>query len=111
MIHPGYTISKKGDQMKWFDRWFQRQAKKAWESVHEYNVISTAAKPMRPPHELDTRGAATIRIHAAHGGRVIEISHWDERRGEHERDLYIVHDDTELGPELTSIIMQHSLRR
>jgi hypothetical protein len=98
--------------MKWFDRWFQRQAKKAWDNNYDDQprLVKTASAPGRISQELDSRGAATIRIHAAHGGKVIEISHWDERKSEHERDLYIVNDDTELGPELTSIIMQHSLR-
>jgi hypothetical protein len=102
--------------MKWFDRWFIRQAKKAWENNYDDNprLIQTArasgSASGRINQELDSRGAATIRIHAAHGGKVIEISHWDERKSEHERDLYIVRDDAELGPELTSIIMQHSLR-
>ena len=98
--------------MKWFDRWFQRQAKKAWETERDYNTpqLVSGGRPPSSKHELDTRQAATIRIHGAHGGKVIEISSWDERKGEHDRDLYIVRDDTELGPELTSIIMQHSLR-
>jgi len=97
--------------MKWFDKWFQRQAKKAWDNNYDDNPrLVTVGKPPRISQELDSRGAATIRIHAAHGGKVIEISHWDERKSEHERDLYIVRDDAELGPELTSIIMQHSLR-
>jgi hypothetical protein len=98
--------------MKWFDRWFQRQAKKAWDSNYDdsHRSIKTASASGRINQELDSRGAANIRIHAAHDGKVIEISHWDERKSEHERDLYIVRDDAELGPELTSIIMQHSLR-
>lgn len=98
--------------MKWFDRWFQRQAKKAWEAAQEDRGIihKASSNSLRVSQDLDSRGAATIRIHGAHGGKVIEISHWDERKSEHERDLYIVRDDAELGPELTSIIMQHSLR-
>ena len=106
--------------MKWFDRWFAKQAKKAWEAAqadsrgewpHEkHSRLVSATKSPGIHNELDSRGAATIRIHGAHGGKVIEISHWDERKSEHERDLYIVRDDAELGPELTSIIMQHSLR-
>ena len=101
--------------MKWFDKWFQRQAKKAWDSAqadraNEKHSLVSLTKSTIVHNELDSRGAATIRIHAAHGGKVVEISHWDERKSEHERDLYIVRDDAELGPELTSIIMQHSLR-
>ena len=101
--------------MKWFDRWFARQAKKAWESAqadraNEKHSLVSLTKSTIVHNELDSRGAATIRIHAAHGGKIIEISNWDERKGEHDRDLYIVRDDAELGPELTSIIMQHSLR-
>ena len=96
--------------MKWFDRWFQRQAKKAWDHYDENPRLTTSAKSPSVSNELDSRRAATIRIHAAHGGKVIEISSWDERKGEHDRDLYIVHDNAELGPELTSIILQHNLR-
>ena len=99
--------------MKWFDKWFQRQAKKAWENNYDDNprlIKTVAGSAAGNGHELSSQGAATLRIHAAHGGKVIEISNWDERRGEHQRDLYIVRDDAELGPELTSIIMQHSLR-
>ena len=101
--------------MKWFDRWFARQSKKAWESAqadraHEKHSLISVTKSTSVHNELDSRGAATIRIHGAHGGKVVEISSYDERRGEHDRDLYIVRDDADLGPELTSIIMQHSLR-
>ena len=98
--------------MKWFDKWFQRQAKKAWDNYDDNpRLIKTVAgSAAGNGHELSSQGAATLRIHAAHGGKVIEISNWDERKGEHDRDLYIVRDEDELGPELTSIIMQHSLR-
>ena len=100
--------------MKWFDRWFAKQAKKAWEAAQadRHNMVYTSDKPPRlaPSQDLDTTSAANIRIHAAHGGKVIEISNWDSRHDCHNRELYIVRDDAELGPELTSIIMQHSLR-
>ena len=96
--------------MKWFDRWFQRQAKKAWDNYDDNPRLISSANGPNVSTDLDTRRAATIRIHSAHGGKVIEISSWDDRKGEHDRDLYIVTDDNELGSELTSIIMQHSLR-
>ena len=98
--------------MKWFDRWFQRQSKKAWEAARENCDSSPGAamKSISISRDLDSRESANIRVHDAVGGRVIEISSYDNLKDRTNRELYIIHEDAELGPELTSIIMQHSLR-
>ena len=98
--------------MKWFDRWFAKQAKKAWEAARENRDHSPVSgmKSVSISRDLDSRESANIRVHDAIGGRVIEISTYDNHKDRHNRELYIVHEDAELGPELTNIIMQHSLR-
>ena len=97
--------------MKWFDRWFAKQSKKAWEASREH-LSSTVVgmKSVSISRDLDSRESANIRVHDAVGGRVIEISSYDNLKDRTNRELYIIHEDAELGPELTSIIMQHSLR-
>ena len=97
--------------MKWFDRWFQKQSKKAWEAAREHgNSSAVGMKSVSISRDLDSRESANIRVHDAVGGRVIEISSYDNLKDRTNRELYIIHEDAELGPELTSIIMQHSLR-
>ena len=98
--------------MKWFDRWFLKQSKKAWDAAREYrdNPAGVVSKSVSISRDLDSRESANIRVHDAVGGRVIEISSYDNLKDRTNRELYIIHEDAELGPELTSIIMQHSLR-
>ena len=97
--------------MKWFDRWFAKQSKKAWEASREHgNSSAVGMKSVSISRDLDSRESANIRVHDAVGGRVIEISSYDNLKDRTNRELYIIHEDAELGPELTSIIMQHSLR-
>lgn len=91
-----------------------KHSQRAWENARLLNdenvprIVTSKAVP--PSDDLSSRQAATIRIHDAHGGKVVEISSWDDHRDRHNRELYIVHDGAELGSELTSIIVQHSLR-
>ena len=96
--------------MKWFDRWFMKHSQRAWENARQLNDENVPRIVTKPSDDLSGRQAATIRIHDAHGGKVVEISSWDDHRDRHNRELYIVHDGAELGSELTSIIVQHSLR-
>ena len=102
--------------MKWFDRWFMKMSKRAWEqSRQDENIIYTttgAAPPPRPmvTKALDSRHSMNMKLMPATGGSILEIHWYDERKDHHENDLYIIDDNEDLAPQLASIIMQHKMR-
>lgn len=108
--------------MKWFDKWFQKQSKKAWEATHndvapsnrydsypQLGIQSGPAKVEIVP-ELRSTASSQLRMHKAHGGIVVEISTFDSHYESTSRDLYIIPEGASMSEELASIVMQHGLR-
>jgi hypothetical protein len=50
-------------------------------------------------------------LHKATGGWVVDISHYDDAKGDSNSSLYIITNEDEIGQELTKIISIESLRR
>ena len=114
--------------MKWFDNWFAKQCKKAWDTANkdpdDYSDISVNATPIRRNRSnrltksgstedidvMETRECYTIKMQSATGGTVIQISHYDSNKDEWVNDLFVVDDDKDLGQEITSILVQYRLK-
>ena len=107
--------------MKWFDKWFSKQCKKAW----NYRDESDDAEPSystRPKATLISRGSMhdssincsssrmNFTMYKASGGLVIETQHIDRRTENHVTSLHIITEDKNLGEELGKIITYESLK-
>lgn len=95
--------------MNFFDKWFLKQTKKAWttaslESDRKKNQIYTDDLLIRHP-------SSTIKMYKAIGGLIVEISSYDINLDKMFCELYIISDTNKLNEELTSILIQHSLKK
>ena len=121
--------------MKWFDNWFAKKCKQAWENAN----TTTDAEEDRPVSKLGrlyppTAGSIgattkssragnavdeeiihlnqcyTLKMQNATGGTVLQVSHFDQSKDEWVYDLYVVDDNKDLGQEITSILVQYRLK-
>jgi hypothetical protein len=82
--------------MNWFDRWFYKQAKKAWENKDSYEEeryvnkaklqgglqLGTAMAIEKGRAEGENR--ITFELSSAVGGKILNVRHYDERKDRHE---------------------------
>lgn len=96
--------------MEWFDKWFQYQCEKAWNAKHNDNPVRiVAADNMPADNIIDNTRSYIIKMQPAHGGTILEVSHYDKRQDEYNRDLYIIEQDKDVGKEISSILVQYRL--
>ena len=111
--------------MKWFDKWFLKKARWAWNVPREEdadegpNLVMTpnrAAKAQRglvssrDSGELESRGV-NFTLYNANGGHVVELRHYDEKSDRIKNSLHIVPHDKDLGESLSQIITYEALKR
>lgn len=102
--------------MKWFDRWFYKQAKKAWDNKDSYEeeVYINKAKAQRGL-QLGTamaiekgapEGESTIRfeLSSAVGGKILTVRRNDPRRDSFEQQTYVIPTGEDLGERVAKII-------
>ena len=107
--------------MKWFDKWFAKQSKKAWDNANQLSVASNAiyvGDDMRKPGLSGRLGIADQRIdavginmklHVANGGYIIEFQRWDNAKDRHFNELHVINDSENLGERLSEVIVQYIL--
>lgn len=114
--------------MRWFDNWFARQCKKAWEGARDSEDYDTSISPSKSSRRrnklakltsssasddvdmMNDRQCYSLKMQTANGGTVIQVSHYDDNKDEWSNDLYVVDDNKDLGVEITSILVQYRLR-
>ena len=101
--------------MKWFDRWFYRQAKKAWdnkdlyESEGKYQEERTikmatlgAAQLSRGNPEGENR--ISFELSNAVGGKILNVRHYDHHRDRHESQTYVIPNGEDIGERVAKIV-------
>ena len=95
--------------MKWFDKWFAKKCKQAWNDSKE-NLMEVS-----PAHVTNTRidneRTMTLNVTKANGGWVIENRQYDKRTDRNNNSVHIITDDKDLGEEIGKIITFESLYR
>ena len=105
--------------MKWFDRWFYKQAKKAWDSRDSYEesvnykedrkikmrndmLIGSAQAVERGAPE----GESTIRfeLSSAVGGKILTVRRHDPRKDSFDQQTYVIPTGEDLGERVAKII-------
>jgi hypothetical protein len=102
--------------MKWFDRWFYKQAKKAWDNKDNYeeDIYVNKVKAQRGL-QLGTamaiekgavEGEGTIRfeLSSAVGGKILTVRRNDPRRDSYEQQTYVIPTGEDLGERVAKII-------
>jgi hypothetical protein len=103
--------------MKWFDRWFVRKCKWAWENKHfidasKEGMLSSGRVPTElvddDPHSLND--GLRVSIKKVIGGSLVTFRHYDRKSDRHEHKTYIITSDQDFNLELGKIITMESLR-
>jgi hypothetical protein len=96
--------------MKWFNKWFAKKCKQAWEDSRADSPIKESlAAQLVAARSIDSHGM-NFTIYRANGGYVIETRTYDKKRDSNDHNLHIITDDKELGEEIGKIITYQSLR-
>ena len=104
--------------MKWFDKWFQKQCKKAWDSAQGLDPFEEAERSAKSypvvesRHRLN-RDGIRFQIHRAVGGYVVE--YYDHTKNtiigmEYTNQLQVIPEGADLGQEISKIIMMETLK-
>jgi hypothetical protein len=99
--------------MKWFDRWFVRKCKWAWDNKHlAYEDIAESTAPSQivcdDPHSLND--GLRISIKKVIGGSVVTFKKYDRRKDQTDDRSYIITADQDFNHELGKIITMESMR-
>lgn len=104
--------------MKWFDRWFYKKAKQAWENKHEYeqdteekryntlrgmkmNTIGSAQVERSSPEGQDR---INFELSSAVGGRILNVRRYDDRKDRHDNQTYVIAAGEDVGARVAKIV-------
>jgi hypothetical protein len=100
--------------MKWFDKWFYKQTKRAWENKSKYedeHYISLKESAMGiGSAQMVERGRAegenriSFELSTAVGGKILNVRHYDERKDRHNSQTYVIPNGEDIGERVAKII-------
>ncbi len=101
--------------MNWFDKWFYKQAKKAWENKDSYEEVYVNKAKAQRGLQLGTamaieKGRAegenriTFELSSAVGGKILNVRHYDQHRDRHESQTYVIPSGEDIGERVAKII-------
>lgn len=96
--------------MKWFDKWFAKKCKQAWESDREEPMPANLATAKVSRRESIDANGMNFSVYKANGGYVVEYRQYDRQRDRHDNKLHIINEDQDLGESLGKIISFEALR-
>ena len=98
--------------MKWFDNWFAKKCRQAWDNSRNEKrglIDITEVSPNSSHGRINSHGM-NFTIHRADGGYIIEQRTFQKKTEHYDNHLHIVTDDKDLGQELAKIITFTNLR-
>jgi hypothetical protein len=100
--------------MKFFDRWFAKKVKWAWDNHNKISgenemVYTTANAPPQLRNSHPSKDYVDFKLwFADNGGYIVEFSKYDRIKDRSNSQIYIIPDGLEtLGAELTEIVTQY----
>ena len=105
--------------MKWFDRWFYGQVKKAWENKNRYEAEAEVQMKERASIKMSGLQMGTAMVErsraegenrisfeltSAVGGRILNVRHYDDRKDRHECQTYVIPAGEDVGERVAKII-------
>lgn len=100
--------------MMFFDKWFAKKCRQAWENSRQ---LENNMQPMQPmqlatavkSNNLEANGM-NFSVYKANGGFVIEYRLYDRQKDRSDNKLHIITEDQDLGEQLGKIISFEALR-
>lgn len=98
--------------MKWFNRWFAKKCKEAWESAQEDRAMNLAipATKLASGSDYDWGDGLNIQVHAAHGGKIVTFRRYDRKSDRNNNSVYIIPEEQDFERELGKLITLESMR-
>lgn len=106
--------------MKWFDKWFAKKCKQAWEEENQpikeadIGIYQKSGRGLKIGREhdntLSTRGTQ-FTLYNANGGAVVELRDYDPVNDRVHNVLYVIPSDKDLGEQLGHIVTIEALKR
>ena len=102
--------------MKWFDHWFVRKSKWAWENrdmADDYPMTSNRSRPI-PQIEEDSapwNDGLRINVKRVIGGTIVSFRTYDARKDRSEERHYVITDEQDFNTELGKTITLESMRQ
>jgi hypothetical protein len=105
--------------MKWFDNWFYKQAKKAWERDQRIEDdgwdepkrgrlgrgnSTPVASSRRVEHNYDDRSVINFKVYGANGGLIVETSRYDDKTDNERIKRYVIEDGANMAESLSKIV-------
>ena len=100
--------------MKWFDRWFARKCKWAWENkgIIERDIEVPMTLQTQSVEESPSWGdGLRINVRKVIGGSVVSFRTYDRIKDRSDERHYIITDEQEFDRELGKIITMESMRQ
>ena len=107
--------------MRWFDNWFMKQSKKAWNSRHnnvkmEYPELSSSSGGRVIPSqninspEFSVSGL-TLTIYNADGGHVVEFKSYNANTDRYESSLSVIGNEEDFQERISGAITMELMKR
>lgn len=93
--------------MKWFDKWFAKRVKKAWDEAHSSPLVATNV--LRTHDVLNSNGL-NLTVYKADGGTVIEFRHYDPVKDRSMNSLHVITDNDDFAERLSEIITMELMK-
>lgn len=97
--------------MKWFDKWFYKQAKKAWESKDRYEDneqpkgLKMAIGQMAiEKSRAEGEDRINFELSSAVGGRILNVRRYDSRTDRQESTTYVIPSGDDVGARVAKIL-------
>ena len=102
--------------MKWFDSWFMKKFRWAWQHRHEEVYAASAlgaekSTAVASPDHHNLHDGLSIHLKQVIGGRLITFSCYDHSKDEAFHRTYVVTDEQDFERELGKIITIEAMRR
>jgi hypothetical protein len=91
--------------MNWFDKWFAKKCKQAWENKNRFDEGSkmiSALQVERGRPEGENR--ITFELSSAVGGKILNVRHYDERKDRHDHQTYVIPNGEDIGERVAKIV-------
>ena len=116
----GTISNSKENSMKWFDRWFIKKFKLAWQHRDDAEEVDVYPSPKAGARRNNLAGLVNddvesdtglnITVRKAIGGKIITFRHYDHKTDRSSNKLYIVPDELDFERELGKMITLESMR-
>ena len=100
--------------MKWFDNWFKKKCKEAWETRDEpatpTQYIGSGSVHISRHGGLDSHGLS-LNIYGADGGTVLEFRHYDMAKDRSDFALHVISQNENFEERVAQAITMEMLRK